>query len=291
MNRSIALLAVLAALSTAACAGSSSEASADSSAAATAAHPAVGHHAAVVACEAAEKKAGETAMSTMDMVEMEGNFQDCLAKANDAAVPVIEKLLKDNESARIGGVKSALESARKANQALCFELHNASSSYGGTLQHIEDASCIAEREHFIAAIIDDMVAFDGVEATYIKEDRASHGDCYKAYDANPGESTAGMIQANGDLIECIDKQLATVIDATAKAEVENDASFGPQAAANARVKSLVDAHTEKLSGFCGAIAEAGENGIGTLTRVSSAACAVRVTEAAYTLLKQSDVQN
>lgn len=290
MNRSIALLAVLAALSTAACAGSSSEASSDSSAAATATHPAVGHHAAVLACEAAEKKAGDTAMSTVDMVEMEGNFHECLAQANDAAVPVIEKLLKDNESSSIGGVKAALEAARKANQDLCFELHNASSSYGGTLQHIEDASCGAEREHFIAAIIDDMVAFEGVEATYIKDDRASHGDCYKAYDAAPGESTADMIQANGTLIECIDKQLATEIEATAKAEVENDATFGPLAAAKTRVKSLVDSHTDKLDGFCGAIAEAGENGIGTLTRVSSAACAVRVTEAAYTLLKQDNVE-
>jgi hypothetical protein len=99
-----------------------------------------------------------------------------------------------------------------------------------------------------------------------------------------------MVGVNGDLIECINKQLATVIDATAKTEVENDATFGPLAKAKTRVKSTVDAHTEKLNGFCGAIAEAGENGIGTLTRVSSAVCAVRVTEAAYTLLKASDVE-
>jgi hypothetical protein len=285
MNRSIALLAVLAALSTAACAGSSEEASGSSANAATvAAH---GHHDQVVACEKANEKAGETAASTMEMVEMEANFADCLAKANDAAVPVIEGLLKANESASVGGVKTALEAARKANDTLCEELHNSSSNFGGTLQRIEDAGCAAEREHFLAAIIDDMVAFDGVEPTYIKDDRAGHAACYKAYDAVDAQSTMEMVGVNVDLSDCVRKEMTPLLDGLASTEVENDASYGPLATAKTRVAAAFDGQIRAADGFCGAIAEAGENGIGTLTRVSSAACTARVTEAAFTTAKNN----
>ena len=99
-----------------------------------------------------------------------------------------------------------------------------------------------------------------------------------------------MIQANGALVACIDKQLATEIDATAQAEVDNDATFGPLPTAKARVKKLVGAHTNALAGICGTIDEAGENGIGTLSHVSSTACVVRVMEAAYTMLEQDEVK-
>jgi hypothetical protein len=285
MNRSIALLAVFAALSTAACAGSSDEGAGSSANAATvAAH---GHHDQVVACEKANAKAGETAGSTMEMVQMEAEFADCLEKANDAAVPVIESLLKANESSTVGGVKAALDSARKANGTLCEELHKASMNFGGTLQRVEDAGCAAEREHFLAAIIDDMVAFDGVEPTYLKDDRAAHAACYKAYDAVDAQSTMEMVGVNADLADCVRKEMSPMLDAMASSEVENDASYGPLATAKTRVAAAFDGQIESADGFCGAIAEAGENGIGTLTRVSSAACRARVTEAAFTTLKDN----
>ena len=138
----------------------------------------------------------------------------------------------------------------------------------------------------VTKIIDDMVAFNGVEPTYIAEDRANHAACYQAYDATDAQSTAEMVGVNGDLVECIHKEMAPLLDATAQTQVENDASFGPLAAAKTRLTAAVDAHTDQLSAFCGAIAEAGENGIGTLTRVSAAVCVVRVTEHAFATLKQ-----
>ena len=285
MTRSFALLAVFAALSTAACASSSEETAGSSANAATVATR--GHHDQVVACEKANAQAGETAASTMAMVEMEADFADCLTKANDAAVPVIESLLEANESGAVGGVKAALDAVRKSNGTLCEEFDKASQNFGGTLQHVEAAGCAAEREHLLAAIIDDMVAFEGVEPTYIKDDRAGHAACYKAYDAVDAESTMQMVGVNVDLADCVRKEMNPLLDAMASTQVENDASYGPLAAAKTRLTAAVDGQISAADGFCGAIAEAGENGIGTLTRVSSAACTARVTEAAFTTIKDN----
>lgn len=283
MNRSFALLAVFAALSTAACAGSSEETPAGASADAVSQR---GHRQKVAACEQANEKESGDAASTVAMVEAEVSFTNCLTKANDAAVPMIESLLKENESASVGGVKAALDAARKSDAAYCEELDKASPDFGGSLQRVERAGCYAAREHFLAAIIDDMVAFNGAEPTYIAEDRANHAACYQAYDATDAQSTAEMVGVNADLVECIHKEMAPLLDATAQTQVENDASFGPLATAKTRLTAAVDAHTDQLSAFCGAIAEAGENGIGTLTRVSAAVCVVRVTEHAFATLKQ-----
>lgn len=281
IRSTVAILAAFAALSTVACAGSSSGNDGAASTEAAATGHVKGHHELVVACEAANAKAGETAGSTMEMVEMESVFADCLTQANDAAVPVIEKLLKDNESGTVGGVKAALTAARKANDTLCEEEYKASENFGGSLQRVEAAGCAAEREHFLAQLIDDMVAFDGAEPTYIAADKAAHAECYKAYDATDAQSTAEMVQVNADLGECIDKAIATAVDAMAATQVENDEAAGPIATAKTRVAAAVQGKIEAASGLCGAVAEAGENGIGSLTRVSSAACTVRVREDAY----------
>lgn len=283
MNRSFALLAVLTALSTAACTGSSEDASASSVDAVSAAN---GHHQKVTACEKANQHAAENAASTVEMVEAESSFAECLTAANDAAVPVIEGILKENESASAGSVKAALDAARKSNATLCEELYKASPNFGGSLQRVEAAGCFAAREHLLARLIDHMVAFPGVEPTYIKDDRASHAACYAAYDATEAESTAAMVGVNVDLVECMRKEISPLVDATAATQVENDASHGPLAKAKARVTAAVDGQMEGASSLCGTLAEAGENGIGTLSRVSGAACAVRVAESAFTTLKQ-----
>lgn len=283
MIRPIALLSVLAAFSTAACAGASAD---DTEASAGAITARGSHHEKVLACEKTNKAAANEAMSTVAMVEAEVDYATCLETANDQAVPAIEGILKENDSASAGGVKAALDAARAGSATLCEELYKASENFGGSLQRVESAGCTAERERFLAAIIDDMVAFTDQGIVYIPDGKGAHAACYKTYEAAPGESTAEMVMANGDLIDCVKKETAPLADAMAATQIENDSAAGPLAKAKTRVAAAVEGKATSAAGLCGALAEAGENGIGTLSRVSAAACAVRATEDVFNTLKR-----
>lgn len=284
MIRPIVLLAAFAALSTAACAGASSNDGASASADAVTSTTS-SLKTKIATCDSKNKTESANAESTMAMVESQVDFRACVSDALDAAVPVIEKILKDNGSASVGSVKDALTKARADNEALCTELHNTSESWGGTLQRVEDAGCSADRERFLADIVLDMVAFDGEAQVPLKDARADHAACYQKYDATDAESTMDMIQVNVDLGTCVMADAAPAIATLAQDEIDNDATFGPLATAQARLQTAIDAKLQSSSVLCDTISEAGENGIGTLSRVEAAACQARVAENAYSFLK------
>ena len=286
MIRPLALVVAFASLSTAACAGSSSPAATGDG---TDDVISGGHLKAVQACNKTHDKAAQSASSTLEMVSSEVDWRQCLETANASAIRTAESILKANESTYAGQVQAAFDAARKAGDALCAEFDNASPNFGGTLSRVEAAGCGAERESFLAAIVDDMVAFPSTKATYITEDRANHATCYAAYDA-AGEkavTTADMVATNTTLAECIHTESSALTKPIADIQIENDASYGPLATAQARIEAVITDTLASGSSLCHVLSEAGENGIGTLSRVSAGACSARVSENLFTSLKST----
>jgi hypothetical protein len=244
------------------------------------------HPVRVRACDATHDHDADQAGSTLAMIRAESSWQDCLVSADDAAVATIESNLAQAGSELVGKTRPAIDAARKAGEALCLEEDKASSNFGGSLARVEAASCRASREHLLAQLMDAFVDFGGKPAE-IPEARADHARCYAAYDPAiaAAVSTADMLQAVFGLVDCVNGEAGALAEPVAKIEVDNDPSVGDLTTSTARVTSVSHDATLPDGGLCTLLNQAGENGIGSLSRVTAATCQARVAESVYADLK------
>jgi hypothetical protein len=247
---------------------------------------ATSHPRRVQACDATHDSQSKHADSTVAMIQAETSWHDCLAAANDAAVAKIEANLRQAGSGLAGQAKSTIAVTRKHGEALCEEEDKASDSFGGTLSHVEAAACRSSHEHFLAQLMDAFVDFGG-NPVEIPEARAAHAACYKTYDAAMATavSTADMLQALFGLSDCVTTEAQAFAGPIAKIEIDNDPSVGDLATSTARVQSVIHDSTSADDGLCMLLNEAGENGIGSLSRVSAGSCQGRIAESVYAELK------
>jgi hypothetical protein len=280
IGRRVALLVLL---STAGCAGVETTEAAGGASAEVAA---TSHPRRVKTCDASHDREAADAASTLAMIRAEARWQDCLASADDAAVATIEANLKQAGSGLAGMTKSTLADARKRGEALCAEEDKASPNFGGTLSRVEAVACRASREHALAQLMDAFVDF-GTHPVEIAEARGEHARCYAPYDAamNDAHSTADMLQALFGLADCVANEAAAFAEPIAKVQIDNDPKVGDLATSTARVRSIIDAATSADGGLCMLLNEAGENGIGSLSRVSAGSCQGRIAEQVYAELK------
>jgi hypothetical protein len=247
---------------------------------------AASHPRSVRACDAKhEHEAGE-ASSTVAMIEAEVHWQDCLASANDAAVAKIEANLRAAGSGLAGNTKSTVKQARTLGETLCEEEDKAAPDFGGTLARVEAAGCRASREHFLAQLMDAFVDFGG-DPVELPEARAEHAACYATYDAamKQAGSTADMLQALYGLADCVGNEAGAFAEPIATIEIQDDPSVGDLPTSTARVRTVVQDAMSPDDGLCMLLNEAGENGIGSLSRVTAGSCQARIAESVYADLK------
>jgi hypothetical protein len=287
MFRSSALLALFAftAFSAVACSNASEDPgsnpeSADSNV------TAADHPTAVKACDRTHDAASQSAGSTHAMIQAEGNWNECLHRANDGAVGKLEANLTEINSYLKGTAASSIAKAREQGESLCAELDKASPDFGGSLSSVEAAGCRANRERAIAAFMD-AYAYFGVEQQTIPEKRDQHPACYTAYDAasQTANATNEMAQVAADLGECIGKNAAGLAAPLATIEVENDAAAGPLDVATARVKKITADAIDSGRSLCAVFNQAGSDGGGSLSRVTTADCWAHFVESVHAELK------
>ena len=278
MFHSTALIALVAftALSTVACA---SEAENEDEAAVESGESNVtaGNHAeAVESCTTQHEETAANAASTMAMIVAQADYRECLARANDRAVAKLETNLAEVDSHLRGQAAIAIAEARDKGEIFCAELDRASMSFGGSLSRVEAVWCRANREKAIASFMD-AYAYFGVEPQRVPEHRDHHPDCYAAFDAASATAmaTTEMMQAGFALAECIGKNAGGLAAPIAEVQVENDAAAGPLAAATARVQQTITDTLGFGANLCAVFNEAGENGGGSLARVTTASCQAR----------------
>jgi hypothetical protein len=247
---------------------------------------AASHSSQVHACDATHEREAGAAGSTLAMIRAEAQWQDCLASANHAAIAKIEANLRNAGSGLAGTATSTIEGARKLGETLCEEEDKADANFGGTLARVEAAGCRASREHFLAQLMDAFVDFGG-NSVEIPEARTEHVGCYVTYDAamKQAGSTAEMLQALFGLTDCVGNDAANFAEPIAAIEMQNDPSVGDLPTSTARVKSVLHDVMSPDGGLCMLLNEAGENGTGSLSRVSAASCQARIAEAVYADLK------
>lgn len=240
------------------------------------------HLAAIAKCQKAHTKAADAAASTAAMVTAESNYTGCVKKANDAVVARIEKNLVDADSDFKGHTSAFVEAFRKSSNALCGELDKASANFGGSLSAVESVGCASEREAFLGSLIDTYVAL-GDESGDIKEDRAHHKSCYRVFDKRLDQAVANadMAQAVYALSTCVSRRTGLLATPVAKIEVQNDASAGPENAAADRVRAVTDDMMKQGGQLCALLNQAGENGTGTASQLTTASCEVRVAESVF----------
>ena len=240
----------------------------------------------VHACDATHDHDADAAASTLAMIQAEARWRDCLVSADDAAVATIESNLRQAGSGLAGKTKATIAAARRVGEELCLEEDKASPNFGGTLSRVEAASCRASREHLLAQLMDAYVDFGG-SSVEIPEARAAHARCYVTYDAAMASagSTAEMLQALFGLADCVNAEAGALAEPIAKIEIDNDPSVGDLTTSTARVATAIRDATSPDSGLCTLLNEAGENGIGSLSRVTAASCQARISEAVYADIK------
>lgn len=242
------------------------------------------HEAAIAACDRAFDDAAQDATSTVAMVSAKRELASCVKAANDAAVAKIEANLSRVGSSLRGKTKSLLEAARTSGAGLCAELDDASASFGGTLAQIEAASCRADRERFLARMIDGYVDLGG-ETVKIPEARAVHEECFSDYDAKIADATttAAMVETGRELAACVTAEALALAEPLAKAQQQNEAA-GDLAAAKEEISAATKAALADGDALCSLFTEAGENGGGSLASIAAAGCAARVAESVHAAL-------
>lgn len=244
------------------------------------------HLASVNKCGKAYAKASNKAVSTVDMLQASAGYTECLKSANDAVVARIEKNLTEAGSSAKGTAAAAVAKFRQTSQAVCAEMDKASPNFGGTLARVEAVSCGSTREAFLASLVDDFVEL-GAEATPIKEDRGSHPRCYRQYDKrlDSAMSQNDMTQTTFTLAQCVAQRADALSHFIAPVQVTNDAAAGPVGTAEDRVRAVTRAAIDAGTDLCVVLNEAGENGTGSLSRMTAGSCKARVAESMFSSLK------
>jgi hypothetical protein len=272
------------ALTAAACDGAASP----EGASASALRGAEPHANAVARCDARHEAEASKADSTLAMIHAEAEWSACLFDANDRAVETIEANLVDAGSSLVGSAAVVIEAQRSAHESLCAERDKASPNFGGSLSRVEAMACRAQREHVIARLMEGFVAF-GAEPMPLAEARAEHPRCYAAYDVQIGAamSTHDMIQATTGLSACVLANVDKLVGPLAQIQVDNDAKHGDLPAASARIRAVVDEVDAAGQTLCHVLNEAGENGIGSLSRVTAGTCQARISESVHADIKET----
>lgn len=244
------------------------------------------HLSSVGKCSKAYDKASNKAMSTADMIQAAGAYTECLRSANDAIVSRIEKNLDEAGSNLKGTTAASIAKFREKSQAVCAEMDKASPNFGGTLARVESVSCGSTREAFLASLIDDFVEL-GAEAQPIKEDRGSHPRCYRQYDKrlDSAMSQSDMTQTTFTLAQCVTLRTTGLAGLIAPVQVTNDAAAGPETTARDRVRGAAQAVIDAGGELCAVLNEAGENGTGSLSHMTTGSCKARVAESIFASMK------
>ncbi|MFO0672341.1 MAG: hypothetical protein U0235_22405 [Polyangiaceae bacterium] len=244
------------------------------------------HLASIGKCGKAYDRASNQASSTAAMLQASGAYTECVKKANDAVVATIEKNLTEASSSMKGQAAGAIAKFRQTSQAVCAEMDKASPNFGGSLQRVESVGCGSAREAFLASLVDEFVAL-GDEAHPIKEDRGSHPRCYRQYDKrlDSAMSQNDMTQTVFTLAECVARRADALSALVSRVQVQNDAAAGPANTAEDRVRAATAAAINAGGELCAVLNEAGENGGGSLARMTTGSCKARVAESFFSSLK------
>jgi hypothetical protein len=275
---------LLTALTAAAC----DSASSSPAAATSALNSARSHSSAVAACDASHESAAAAADNTHAMIQAEADWGACLLDANDAAIATIEGNLAEAGSYLVGSAAEAIDAQRSAHESLCGERDKASPNFGGSLSRIEAAACRAGREHVIARLVGAFVAFDD-KPLVLPEARAEHPRCYADYDARIANavSTHDLVQATTGLSACVLANVGHLVEPMAEIQVANDPKYGDLATASRRIGEVVAEVDGAGQTLCHVLNEAGENGIGSLSRVTTGTCQARLSETVHADMEET----
>lgn len=235
-----------------ACGGSSSSSTGDDQ---NVTDGALGYRASVEQCEVAYRAAADSGdESTSSMIQAAAARTECLTEANREGARQIEIALKEADLEYVGSAAEAFDGYRQAALKVCPLVAKAEGE-GGSLERIFSATCTSEVENLISVltVAYTMIDLDNlreVPSSFFQEPFATYPDCEIAPEGDDQQSMT----------------IAAFASANCVAE-EAGATIALEGAA-----PIVTSVRGAAGSLCGVLAEAGENGGGTLARLDAANC-------------------